>query len=254
MRGRTGGNEGTSLKTGTISFTCYLTCSYITFYFPVHTKQLIPSSYLQNKQTFLTFLPISPPPGVSAAGRAPVGSTCSAGCSIGGWSGCAGSAVVTAPRRSRRRCAPSSTGSHTADSYNWSRLLLSHCCLVLLLGRKQSVGLGKEGQQNQTGSAARHTKRQNTSGNAVALLRRSAEFLYSSANRRKTYYTAISFCCPYLIVFCPISEASCQVSHHTLPWLVGLDGRSLRPLEAMMSLSAPSLLPPLSLSLSNPPG
>ncbi len=67
--------------------------------------------------------------------------TCSAECSIGGWSGCAGSEVVTVLLQSHLHCGPLSTGNHTTDSYNWSRLLLNHCCSGLLGSRKQSNGL-----------------------------------------------------------------------------------------------------------------
>jgi len=75
---------------------------------------------------------ISPPPGASAADRGPADNTCSAGCSICGWSGCAGSAAAEVPPRSRLHCGPSSSGNHTTDSYNWSPLLLNRCCWGLL--------------------------------------------------------------------------------------------------------------------------
>lgn len=78
-----------------------------------------------------------PPPGACGAGKGPADSTCSAGCSSGGWSGCAGSAAATAPPRSRRRCGPSSSGSRTADSYNLSRPPLNRCCSGLLRREKK---------------------------------------------------------------------------------------------------------------------
>lgn len=60
-----------------------------------------------------------PPPGVFVADRGPADSTCSAECSIGGWSGCDGSAAVTVPLQSHLHYAPLSTGNHTTGSYNW---------------------------------------------------------------------------------------------------------------------------------------
>lgn len=66
------------------------------------------------------------------ADRAPVDNTCSAECSNGGWSGCAGSEAAMALLQSHRRCGPLSTGNHTTDSYSWSPLLQNRCCLGLL--------------------------------------------------------------------------------------------------------------------------
>lgn len=73
-----------------------------------------------------------PPLGVFVADRDPVDNTCSVECCSGGWSGYAGSAVVMVLLRSHPHCGPWSTGNHTTDSYNWSQLLLNHCCLGLL--------------------------------------------------------------------------------------------------------------------------
>lgn len=68
--------------------------------------------------------------------------TCSVECCSGGWSGYAGSAVVMVLLRSHPHCGPWSTGNHTTDSYNWSQLLLNHCCLGLL-GAKSRTKVNK---------------------------------------------------------------------------------------------------------------
>lgn len=76
------------------------------------------------------------------ADRDPVDNTCSVECCSGGWSGYAGSAVVKVLLRSHPHCGPWSTGNHTTDSYNWSQLLLNHCCLGLL-GAKSRTKVNK---------------------------------------------------------------------------------------------------------------
>lgn len=109
--------------------TLHLLIYYVLFSCAYKTAHKTPM-HQANKHFNILF--ISPPPGVYVADRAPVDNTCSAECSIGGWSGCAGSAVVTVLLRSHLHYGPSSTGNRTTDSYNWSRLLLNHCCLGLL--------------------------------------------------------------------------------------------------------------------------
>lgn len=124
----------TRLEIETINFTLVLIFHFIFFCLQRSSFILIIATRTPKHRTNKHFniLLISPPPGVCAADRAPVDNTCSAECSTGGWSGCAGSAAATELRRSHLRCGPSSTGNHTADSYSWSRLLLDRCCLGLL--------------------------------------------------------------------------------------------------------------------------
>lgn len=141
-----GGSRGskgilTRLEIGTINFTLVHILHFIFLCLQNSSFFLLIAMPKHKANTHFNILLISPPQGVSAADRGPVDNTCSAECSIGGWSGCAGSGVVTVLLRSHLHCGPLSTGNHTTDSYNWSRLLLNHCCLGLLGSRKQSKGL-----------------------------------------------------------------------------------------------------------------